>query len=53
MKIITTRKIGEKVSSYKTLINKNIYPGIDLKMYSSKLLKYDLIVHPNTLTKKK
>ena len=34
-----TENWAEKVSSYKTLINKNIYPGIDLKMYSSKGIK--------------
>ena len=39
---------AEKVYSYKTLYQKGLYNGIDLKIYSAKgFLKYDLIVHPN------
>ena len=38
----------EDVHFYKELEQKNIYPGIDLKMYSyENNLKYDLILHPN------
>ena len=48
-----TNNWAEKVYSYKTLIQKNLYNGIDLKIYSSKgFLKYDLIVHPNFSEKK-
>ncbi len=36
------------VKSYKTLLYKNIYDGVDLKWYSNKgNLKYDFIVQPN------
>ncbi|MGY8988664.1 MAG: DUF7948 domain-containing protein [Flavobacteriales bacterium] len=39
---------AEDVHFYKELEQKNIYPGIDLKMYYyEKNLKYDLILHPN------
>ena len=38
----------ENVHFYKELEQKNIYPGIDLKMYSyENNIKYDLIIHPN------
>ena len=38
----------EGVDFYKELEQKNIYPGIDLKMYFyENSLKYDLIIHPN------
>ena len=48
-----TNNWAEKVHSYKTLYQKNLYNGIDLKIYSSKgFLKYDLIVHPNFSEKK-
>ncbi len=43
----------EDVHFYKELEQKNIYPGIDLKMYSyENNLKYDLIIHPNTNERK-
>ena len=41
------------VHFHKNVIQKNIYNGIDLKMYYSKNnLKYDLIISPNTSPKK-
>jgi len=44
---------AENVHLYKTFYQKNIYNGIDLKMYSNEgALKYDLILHPNTSPKK-
>ena len=43
----------ENVHFYKELEQKNIYPGIDLKMYSyENNLKYDLILHPNANSRK-
>ncbi len=46
-------KWAEKVCHYKTLYQKNLYEGVDLKMYvMEKDLKYDLIVQPNTNPKK-
>jgi gliding motility-associated-like protein len=39
------------VNSYKKIIYKNLYPGIDLKLYqSNKALKYDFIVSPGAPT---
>ncbi len=44
---------AENVRHYKTLTQKNIYDGIDLKMYRSEgNLKYDIIVNPNANLKK-
>ena len=48
-----TNNWAEKVYSYKTLYQKDLYNGIDLKIYSSNgFLKYDLIIHPNFSEKK-
>lgn len=44
---------AEKVHHYKSLTQKNIYDGIDLKMYSQNgNLKYDMIVKANSNPKK-
>ncbi len=49
----TSKVQVENVHFYKELEQKNIYPGIDLKMYSyENNLKYDLIIHPNTNERK-
>ena len=43
----------ENVRFYKELEQKNIYSGIDLKIYfDDNNLKYDLIIHPNASDKK-
>ena len=46
-------KWATNVYSYQKFYNKNIYSGIDLQMYSHfGTLKYDLIIHPKSSTKK-